>query len=191
MSAADVKMEIPVLVQSLKSSILSSTSFQMDKTVCGVVSAAVEQHGCSGRREIWPLRLAQDPSKPKKKSVQLFTSDLCLRVEGVVMPFNAFLAIWAASCFWVTITLNKILFFISVRLAVPHGQPICWSWQLKSRKTNMLVQTCNFNLPGYLGRTPKLRLLMHELLLLSCSKQICHIMSVLEIPTHKIKTKSF
>ena len=43
LSAADVKMEIPVLVRSLKSSILSSTSFQMDKTFWGVVSAAVEQ----------------------------------------------------------------------------------------------------------------------------------------------------
>ena len=42
-SAADVKMEIPVLVRSLKLSILSSTSFQMDKTVWGVVSTAVEQ----------------------------------------------------------------------------------------------------------------------------------------------------
>ena len=42
-SAADVKMEIPVLVRSLKSSILSSTSFQMDKNFWGVVSAAVEQ----------------------------------------------------------------------------------------------------------------------------------------------------
>ena len=42
-SAADVKMEIPVLVPSLKSSILSSTSFQMGKTFWGVVSAAVEQ----------------------------------------------------------------------------------------------------------------------------------------------------
>ena len=42
-SAADVKMEIPVLVRSLKSSILSSTSFQMGKTFWGVVSAAVEQ----------------------------------------------------------------------------------------------------------------------------------------------------
>ena len=42
-SPADVKMEIPVLVQSLKSSILSSTSFQMGKTFWGVVSAAVEQ----------------------------------------------------------------------------------------------------------------------------------------------------
>ena len=42
-SAADVKMEIPVLVQSLKSSILGSTSFQMSKTFWGVVSAAVEQ----------------------------------------------------------------------------------------------------------------------------------------------------
>ena len=42
MSAADVKMEIPVLVRSLKSSILSSTSLRMDKTFWRVVSA-VEQ----------------------------------------------------------------------------------------------------------------------------------------------------
>ena len=41
--AADVKMEIQVLARSLKSSILSSTSFQMGKTFWGVVSAAVEQ----------------------------------------------------------------------------------------------------------------------------------------------------
>ena len=43
MSAADVKMEIPVLLWSLKSSILGSTSFQMNKTFWGVVSASVEQ----------------------------------------------------------------------------------------------------------------------------------------------------
>ena len=42
-SAADVKMEIPVLMRSLKSSILSSTSLQMGKTFWGVVNAAVEQ----------------------------------------------------------------------------------------------------------------------------------------------------
>ena len=36
-------MKIPVLLQSLKSSSLSSTSFQMGKTFYGVVSAAVEQ----------------------------------------------------------------------------------------------------------------------------------------------------
>ena len=42
-NAADVKMEIPVLVRSLKSSILSSTIFQMSKTFWRVVSAAVEQ----------------------------------------------------------------------------------------------------------------------------------------------------
>ena len=36
-------MEVPVLVRSLKSSILSSTSFKMGKTIWGVVSAAVEQ----------------------------------------------------------------------------------------------------------------------------------------------------
>ena len=40
-SAADVNMEIPVLVRSLKLSILSSTSFQMGKTNWGGVSAAV------------------------------------------------------------------------------------------------------------------------------------------------------
>ena len=36
-------MEIPVLVRSLKSSILSSINFHMSKTVWGVGSAAVEQ----------------------------------------------------------------------------------------------------------------------------------------------------
>ena len=46
-------MEIPVLVQSLKSSILSSTSFQMGKSFWRVVSAAVEQ---SRRKATWLLR---------------------------------------------------------------------------------------------------------------------------------------
>ena len=41
--AANVKMEIPAPVRLLKSSILSSTSFQMDNTFWGVGSAAVEQ----------------------------------------------------------------------------------------------------------------------------------------------------
>ena len=36
-------MEIPVLVRSLKSNIVSSTSFQMGKAFWGVLSAAVEQ----------------------------------------------------------------------------------------------------------------------------------------------------
>ena len=40
--SADVKMKIPVLVRSLKSSILSSTSFQMGKTFWLVGSASVE-----------------------------------------------------------------------------------------------------------------------------------------------------
>ena len=39
----NVKMEIPVHVQTLKSSILSLTSSQMDKTFWGVISVAVEQ----------------------------------------------------------------------------------------------------------------------------------------------------
>ena len=63
-SAADVKMEISVLVRSLKSNILSSSSFKMVKTFWGVVSAAVEQpknqHGRSGRREIRPQRLTPE-----------------------------------------------------------------------------------------------------------------------------------
>ena len=42
-SASDVKMEIPVLAQSLQSSILILTSFQMSKTFWGLVSAAIEQ----------------------------------------------------------------------------------------------------------------------------------------------------
>ena len=71
-SAADVKMEIPVLVRSLKSSILSSTRFQMDKTVWGVGSAAVEQSRrkanmiAQGDGKFGPWGWPQDPSKPKK-----------------------------------------------------------------------------------------------------------------------------
>ena len=41
-SAADVKMEILVLVPSLKSNILSFTSFQMDETFWRLVKAAVK-----------------------------------------------------------------------------------------------------------------------------------------------------
>ena len=43
MLGESVKMEVQVLVQSLKSSILSSTSFQRDKTFWDVGSVAVEQ----------------------------------------------------------------------------------------------------------------------------------------------------
>ena len=70
MAAADVKMEIPVLVRSLKSSTLSSTSFQMDKTVWGVVSAAVEQSRrkanmvAQGDGKFGPWGWPQDLSKP-------------------------------------------------------------------------------------------------------------------------------
>ena len=42
-SAADVKMEIPVLERSLKSSILRPTCLQMDKNIWGVGSVTVEQ----------------------------------------------------------------------------------------------------------------------------------------------------
>ena len=43
LSAADVEMQVTVLERSLKSSILSSTNFQMGKTFWGVMSAAAEQ----------------------------------------------------------------------------------------------------------------------------------------------------
>ena len=43
MSAVDVKMEILVLARSLKSSILNSTNFLLDKTFWGVGSAVADQ----------------------------------------------------------------------------------------------------------------------------------------------------
>ena len=61
-------MEIPVLVRSLKSSILSSTSFQMGKTFWWVVSAAVEKSRCKanmvaqGDGKFGPWGWPQDPS---------------------------------------------------------------------------------------------------------------------------------
>ena len=78
LSAADVKMEIPVLVQSLTSRILSSTSFQMGETLWGVGSAAVEQSKRKANmvaQEIgkfgpggWP----QSSSNPKKKKILFY-----------------------------------------------------------------------------------------------------------------------
>ena len=74
---ADVKMEIPVLVRSLKSSILSSTSLQMDKTFWGMVSAAVEQSRrrtnmvARGNEKFGPLRWPQNHSKTKKNGYGL------------------------------------------------------------------------------------------------------------------------
>ena len=65
-------MEIPVLVLSLKSSILSSTSFHMGKTFWGVMSAAVEQSRrkanmvAQGDGKFGPKGWPQNSSKPKK-----------------------------------------------------------------------------------------------------------------------------
>ena len=65
MSAADVKMAIPVLVRSLKSSILSSTNFQMGKAFWGVGSAAVEQsRGKANMIAQGDGKFGQNPSKP-------------------------------------------------------------------------------------------------------------------------------
>ena len=83
MSAADVRMEIPVLGRSLMSSILSSTSLQMDKTFWGVVSTAVEQPSrranmvARGDGKLGPWGWLQNPSKPKygNKSKTEFSYD--------------------------------------------------------------------------------------------------------------------
>ena len=72
-STAVVKTEMPVLIRSLKSSILSSTSFQMDKTFWGVVSAVVEQSRrkpnmvAQGDGKLGPLRLTPESLQTKKK----------------------------------------------------------------------------------------------------------------------------
>ena len=74
-SAADVKMEIPALIQLLKSSIVSLTSFLMGKTFWWVVSAAVEQSRrkpnivAQGDRKFYPWGWPQDPSKPKNNFI--------------------------------------------------------------------------------------------------------------------------
>ena len=71
-SAAVVKMEIPVLVRSLKSSITSLNSVQMGKTFWGVVSAAVEQSRREASlvaqedRKLGPRGWPQNPSKQRK-----------------------------------------------------------------------------------------------------------------------------
>ena len=69
-------MKMPVVLWSLVPSILTSNSYQQDKTFRGVASAAVEhlrqsQHGCSGTRATWTRGLPQNPSKPKKKRSNL------------------------------------------------------------------------------------------------------------------------
>ena len=72
MSATEVKMEIPVPVQSQNPSILSSTSLHMDNTFWGVVSAAVEKSWrranmvAQGDGKFGPWGWPQNPSKPKK-----------------------------------------------------------------------------------------------------------------------------
>ena len=61
LSAADDMMEIPALVRSLKSSILSSTSFRMGKIFWGAVSAAVKQ----SRREANMVAQETENSAPE------------------------------------------------------------------------------------------------------------------------------
>ena len=87
-SAADVKMEILVLVRSLKSSILSSTSIQMGKTFWGVGSAAVEQSRGKANMETGNSALEADPRipPPKKMGSQELNLD-SLQQKPWQMPF--------------------------------------------------------------------------------------------------------
>ena len=83
LSRADVKMEIPVLVQSLKSSILHSTSFQFGESFWGVGSAAVEQ----SRRKAYMVAQVDkaDPRIPpnKTKSIIILYS---YSIEKLMVP---------------------------------------------------------------------------------------------------------
>ena len=72
LSAGDVKIEIPAHVRSLKSSILSVTSLQMDKTFLRVVNAAVEESRPKANMVTWEtgnLALKADPSIPPKPNI--------------------------------------------------------------------------------------------------------------------------
>ena len=77
-SAADVKIEIPVLVRSLKSSILSSNSFQIGKTFWGV--------GSLGVKPTWLLRetgnsaLEADPRIPPKNAWAYLFLEICKKL---------------------------------------------------------------------------------------------------------------
>ena len=87
-------MEMPVLVWSLKSSILSSTSFQMGKTFWGVVSAAVEQSRrkanmvAQGDGKFGPWGWPQGPSNPPQKSSNNVTTGTVLQTHYFPLAFR-------------------------------------------------------------------------------------------------------
>ena len=97
LSAAKFKMEIPVLVRPLKSSILSLTSHQMDKTFWEVVSAAAEQSKGKANTIAWghgkfgPWGWPQNPSKPKKNLIIIFFFLLTSQLTSNVTIFQVIL----------------------------------------------------------------------------------------------------
>ena len=63
-------MEMPVLVRSLKSSILSSTSSRMDKTIWGVEQSGRKANMVTqGDGKFGPRGWPKNPSKPPKKEL--------------------------------------------------------------------------------------------------------------------------
>ena len=76
MSAADVKLEIPVVVPSLISSIMSLTSSQLNETFWEAASAAVDQSWCKAKAGDWkfgPFRLTPESLQSKSKIMNVKT----------------------------------------------------------------------------------------------------------------------
>ena len=92
-AAADVKMEIPVLQRSLKSSILSSSSFRISSW--GVVSAAVgwlrrkANMVTKGDGKFGPWGWPQNPYKPKKV-VEKHKGMYMVKVTSIYSPSYIF-----------------------------------------------------------------------------------------------------
>ena len=123
-------MEIPVLVRSLKSSILSSTSFQMGKTFWWVVSAAVEQSRrkanmvARGDGKFGPWGWPQGPSKPKikrvyqTKSVENITWNVCNSLKSKKMT--------------ILVETNTQIIFVGTELGIPNE--MCGKQNLENLK---------------------------------------------------------
>ena len=126
-SAADVEMEIPVLLQSVKSSILSSSNFQMDDTFWVAVSAAGDLS-----RPLWLLEETGNLTPEADTQKSYFGSGLYrlsdyFPIHGIrVAPF---LLIWIVDhC--------KPLLFHNVQITIPQlaSNEFCWWRGTRSEK---------------------------------------------------------
>ena len=132
-TAADVKVEIPVFVWSLKSRILSSTSYQMGKIFWEAVSAAVEQPKheaytvARGDGEFDPRGWPKNSSKPPKNHInRLF---YCFFKEKKII-ISALSSVFCDSD-----TFCSKVVFLTITGAKRPCWPICLSYC-----TNILLQ---------------------------------------------------